>query len=75
MHKLVVYQYKSMVEFNLECLQILDFFGKLKKFDTLVVISKDEDEDKDDEWLGIINTLRNFTRHQFAKHAQRNQVV
>ena len=63
------------MEFNLECLQILDFFGYLDEFETLVVISPDEDEENTDEWSGVISILRNFTKQLFVKHASRNQAI
>ena len=39
MTKLEVFKYKTRVDFNLECLQVMEFFGKLESFNTLLLVT------------------------------------
>ena len=39
MTKLEIFKYKTRVDFNLECLQVQEFLGRLEDFNTLLVVS------------------------------------
>ena len=39
MTKLEVFKYKTRVDFNLECLQVMEFFGLLESFNTLLLVT------------------------------------
>ena len=62
MSKLEVFKYKTRADFNLECLQVMEFFGRLESFDTLLLVTQNEDVTDANEWTGIINTIKTFSR-------------
>jgi len=65
MQKLEIFKYKVRVDFNVECLQVMDYFGLLEPIDTLIVIAQDEDTLDGNEWSGMINSIRSFVTHGF----------
>ena len=59
-------KYKTRVDLNLECLQTYNFFGKLPSFNILLIASQnEEDGQSDQQWQGIVNTMKSFTRQSF----------
>ena len=65
MTKLEVFKYKTRVDFNLECLQVMEFFGLHESFNTLLLVTQNEDMTDANEWTGIINTIKAFSRQGF----------
>ena len=71
MSKSQIFKYKTRVDLNLECLRIIDFFVKLESFDTLLIISQnDEDIEDEQQWQGVVNTIKNFTRQNLKNHRE-----
>ena len=70
MSKSEIFRYHTRVDLNLECLHVLDFLVTLDCFDTLLIISQNE-EDKDCmQWQGIVNSIKTFTKQNFKNHRE-----
>ena len=64
MSKAEIFKYKTRVDLNLECQQIFDFIGFLESFNTLLIVSQDEDV-QSEQWQGVVNSIKTFIRSSF----------
>lgn len=43
----------------------MECFGVLPEFNTLLIVSQNEDVSTENEWTGIINTIKTYSRQGF----------
>lgn len=43
----------------------MEYFGMLKPITTVLIVSKDEDDTDTNEWTGMINTIKTFTKQSY----------
>jgi hypothetical protein len=54
--------YLHKCDLNLECLRVLDHWGRLEPINMFAIASSDEEIGKDsgDEWLGFVSEIKKF---------------
>ena len=62
MSKSQILKYKTRVDLNLECLQVIDFLVKLERFESLLIVSQNEDHLENGEWEGVVNSIKLYIR-------------
>ena len=64
MNKQIIHKYRLVCDLNRKCLLNYYYIGSLKDYDCLILTTKTEMEEENDEWKGFVQTLKKFISGQ-----------